>query len=60
VPGNDRLLEVPAADQVEDGHSVSLVGYEDDPSKPGGGIFRIRNSWGPQWGKSGYGILSYS
>ena len=54
------LLEVPPADLVEDGHSIAFVGYEDDASKPGGGFFRIRNSWGPQWGQAGYGIMSYA
>ncbi len=44
---------------MEDGHSIAFVGYEDDAGKPGGGIFRIRNSWGPQWGDGGYGIMSY-
>jgi papain like protease len=58
--GNDRLLQLPPASQVEDGHSVAFVGYEDDASKPGGGIFLIRNSWGPKWGNGGYGIISYA
>jgi Papain family cysteine protease len=58
--GDDRLLQVPPANKVEDGHSVAFVGYEDDASKPGGGIFRIRNSWGPQWGNGGYGMMSYA
>ena len=58
--GDDRLLQVPPANRVEDGHSVSFVGYENDTSKPGGGIFRIRNSWGPQWGQDGYGVMSYA
>ena len=58
--GDDRLLQVPPVDKVEDGHSVAFVGYEDDASKPGGGFFRIRNSWGPGWGHEGYGLLSYA
>jgi hypothetical protein len=57
---DDRLLQLPPANRVEDGHSIAFVGYEDDASEPGGGIFRIRNSWGPQWGKGGYCILSYA
>jgi hypothetical protein len=58
--GDDRILQVPPADQVEDGHSIAFVGYQDDPSQPGGGFFRFRNSWGPRWGQEGYGILSYA
>ncbi len=58
--GDDRLLQVPPADKVEDGHSIAIVGYEDDASIPGGGLFRIRNSWGPKWGINGYGVMSYA
>jgi hypothetical protein len=58
--GDDRLLQVPPQGKVEDGHSIAFVGYEDDPSKPGGGVFRIRNSWGRQWGNKGYGIMSFA
>ena len=38
------------------GHAVCLVGYEDRPDmegQPGGGIFILRNSWGPAWGSTG-------
>ena len=47
------------------GHAVCLVGYEDDPSYPGGGIFLLRNSWGKQWGYTsvyggGYGSIPYA
>ena len=56
----DDLIEVPPADKVSDGHSVLLVGYEDDAKKPGGGIFVFRNSWGPKWGNNGYGNMSYA
>jgi hypothetical protein len=56
----DDLIDVPAADKVFDGHSILLVGYEDDARKPGGGVFVFRNSWGPQWGNKGYGTMSYA
>ena len=42
-------------DAVCDGHSVLLVGYRDDRTQPGGGVFLIRNSGGP----SRDGMLSY-
>jgi hypothetical protein len=46
------------------GHAMCIVGYEDDPSVPGGGYFIIRNSWGEDWGQGskvapGYGRLPY-
>jgi hypothetical protein len=54
-------------------HAICLVGYRDnDPdqpetSRPGGGFFAFRNSWGTEWGRapdkpltSGYGILPYA
>jgi hypothetical protein len=54
------ILKVPAPSQVFDGHSIMLVGYEDEPSKPGGGMFKFRNSDGPNWGQQGYGLMSYA
>ena len=41
----DVLQMAPAA-EVFDGHSVLLVGFNDDPAEPGGGVFLIRNSGG--------------
>ncbi len=38
-----------------DGHSVLLVGYRDDKTQPGGGVFLIRNSAGP----SRDGMMTY-
>ncbi len=51
-----QLLEVPEAKEVFDGHSIMLVGYQDDEN--GGGILRFRNSFGEGWGESGYNTLS--
>ena len=53
-----RLLTVPPANEVEDGHSILLTGYVDDATHPGGGTFLFRNSWGPDWGNHGYGEMS--
>jgi hypothetical protein len=53
-----ELLQVPAADQVADGHSIVFTGYRDDPQKPGGGVLLFRNSWGVAWGEQGYGVMS--
>jgi hypothetical protein len=54
------LLKPPAAKEVFDGHCVTLVGYEDNASKPGGGVFILRDSDGPQWGNGGYTPVSYA
>lgn len=47
-------------------HSVTLVGWDDTFDKrkfktpaPGNGAFIIKNSWGTEWGDSGYFYISY-
>jgi len=48
------------------GHTMAIVGYQDDQNAPGGGFFIVRNSWGPQnWGTQnhyapGYGMIPYA
>ncbi|MCB1170388.1 MAG: hypothetical protein KDK25_08645, partial [Leptospiraceae bacterium] len=39
------------------GHSVVIVGYDDDRGK--NGAFKIMNSWGQDWGENGFGWISY-
>jgi C1A family cysteine protease len=41
---NDGVLEMAPREGVRDGHSVLLVGFRDDPARPGGGVFLARNS----------------
>jgi C1A family cysteine protease len=36
------------------GHAVMAVGYDDDTK-----LFKIRNSYGPEWGKRGYFFMPY-
>lgn len=36
------------------GHAVLLVGYDDTQQ-----CFKVKNSWGPDWGESGYFRISY-
>ena len=55
-----EILRVPSAQEVEDGHSIAFTGYQDDAKKPGGGILFFRNSYGPNWGNHGYGVMSYA
>ena len=57
-------LPLPKENKVG-GHSMVLVGYEDDNDSIGGGYFIVRNSWGLGWGAenfygAGYGVIPYS
>jgi hypothetical protein len=50
-------------ERPDGGHAMALVGYQDDPTAPGGGYFLVRNSWQPwaydgAW-QSGYGYMPY-
>lgn len=42
---------------VVGGHSVLLVGYDDDYLNQG--AFLVRNSWGPSWGQNGHFWYQY-
>jgi len=42
------------------GHAVPIIGYINDSSQPGGGVFICENSWGTPWGYHGYFYLPYS
>jgi hypothetical protein len=53
-----KLVDAPPPQAVEDGHSVALVGYRDEAGR-NRGAFIFRNSWGPNWGNHGYGLISY-
>jgi hypothetical protein len=55
-----EILAVPPSSQVFDGHSIALVGYDDELRRPGGGVIYFRNSDGPNWGDRGYGVVSYA
>jgi C1A family cysteine protease len=40
--------------EIYGGHAVCAVGYDDDTKK-----VKFKNSWGVNWGKEGYGFVSY-
>ncbi len=40
-------------------HAVQVVGFMDDPSLTAGGYWIFKNSWGADWGDSGYGYSLY-
>ncbi len=40
----EGVLQMCPPNSVRDGHSVLLVGYRDDASEPGGGVFLFRNT----------------
>jgi C1A family cysteine protease len=46
--------------KYEGGHALLIVGYVDDLSVDGGGYFIVKNSWGSDWGDSGYFNIAYS
>ena len=57
-------LPLPGEEPVG-GHAVCLVGYQDDPSVPGGGYFIARNSWGVGWApdspeSAGHAMIPYA
>ncbi len=54
----DDILQMCPVEEVFDGHSVLLVGYRDDVTQPGGGVFLIRNSGGT--GKDGFLPYAYA
>jgi hypothetical protein len=58
LKGSD-VIDVPPPNAVEDGHSIAFVGFKEGSGK-NRGDFLFRNSWGPKWGKNGYGTMSYA
>lgn len=55
-----NLLQMPPEGEVFDGHSIILVGYTDDPTRPDAGTFIFRNHAGPQWREAGCARLPYA
>mmetsp|Transcript_78739 Transcript_78739/g.132085 ORF Transcript_78739/g.132085 Transcript_78739/m.132085 type:complete len:249 (+) Transcript_78739:39-785(+) len=41
-------------------HAVTIVGFQLNEQEEGGGLFTFINSWGTQWGKAGFGTMSFA
>lgn len=46
-------VEITRTASVVGGHQVCVTGYDSEPD-----VYTFRNSWGPNWGASGYGRFS--
>lgn len=45
---------------IRGGHAVTIIGYDDNKvTHDGMGAFRMVNSWGTNWGQSGFWWMSY-
>ena len=58
-------LPLPGEMPLSGGHAMLIVGYQDDPSVPGGGYFIVRNSWSEDWAAQspearGHALMPYA
>ena len=58
-PQGFELIQVPPPMRWK---TVIALHWSVTPTTPqnNGGVFLFRNSWGPKWGKNGYGSISYA
>jgi C1A family cysteine protease len=53
--GRDGVMPMPGANETQvGGHEVLVIGYDDAR-----GMFKVRNSWGADWGAGGNFFMSY-
>lgn len=53
--GDNGVVAYPANPNViYGGHAICAVGYQDSKKR-----IIFKNSWGPAWGRTGYGLVSY-
>jgi C1A family cysteine protease len=45
----------PTREKSTGSHALLVCGYDHDAR-----VFRVRNSWGPDWGDAGYGTIPYA
>jgi len=55
---NSSTAVLSADNNISFGHAMVLVGYDD--SKGANGAFRVRNSWGTEWGDNGSIWVDYN
>jgi hypothetical protein len=57
LPAPTAVEQIPIIDcrrgQPDGGHAFAIVGYTDKG-------FIVQNSWGPKWGRGGFGVLTYA
>lgn len=58
--GEHGELAVVERENVFDGHSILIVGYQADEKTPGGGYLIFKNSFGESFGDKGYGRIPYA
>ncbi|MDQ2630592.1 MAG: hypothetical protein M3Y75_06405 [Actinomycetota bacterium] len=52
----DGVVDAPAGRKTPGNHAVLVVGVSETGEQPQ--ALKIKNSWGPGWGRGGYGLIS--
>lgn len=56
IIGKDGIMPLPnpEVEELEGGHAIMACGFDEERR-----LFKIRNSWGPSWGRKGYFFMPY-